>query len=168
VRPLFRPLAPADQPAVAALWHDAWHDGHGQAFPPEIVAMRKPHTFALRLEDLRADSLVAELDGRIVAFATLQNDEIDQFFLAPEVRGSGLAAELLSVAEQALLARGIVEAVVQCTVGNERARRFYARRGWQERGIEDLPIWMPDERIMCHPTHVFTKTLAARRTDAQG
>lgn len=159
-----RPLIPSDAPAVAALWHAAWHDGHGTIFPADVVALRTPATFAARLEALAGETLVAIEGETVVGFACLLQNEIDQLYVAADVRGSGLAQRLLDAAEEALAARGVRQAILQCSAGNERAHRFYARRGWVDTGVKDLPIWMPDGMHRTYPTHVFAKKLPTRDT----
>ncbi|WP_237152495.1 GNAT family N-acetyltransferase [Oryzibacter oryziterrae] len=154
-----RPFVPSDTAAVAALWHATWHEAHGALFSPEIVAMRTPETFLKRLAPLAAGILVAEIDNTVVGFAALEHNEVDQFYVAPSVRGTGLAATLLAAAEAELARRGVADAVIQCTTGNTRAYRFYSKSGWSDSGIANLPIWMPDSRMIKHPTHVLKKRL---------
>ena len=163
--PIIRHLVEADHAAVAALWHDAWHDGHGAILPADIVAMRTPATFADRLESLAADSFVAEQDGTISGFFCLLQNEIDQLYVAANARGSGLAQRLIENAEDELAARGVVTAILQCSAGNLRAYRFYSRQGWTDTGVETLPLWMPEGTMQrFHPTHVFAKALPPRDT----
>jgi GNAT superfamily N-acetyltransferase len=161
---LIRPFAPSDRSVVAALWHDAWHDGHGAIFPTDVVAQRTLATFDLRLAGIAADALVAEGNDSVVGFVSLWQNEVDQLYVAAPARGSGVATALLEAAETELAARGIADAVVQCSVGNARAYRFYRQRGWTDTGIEDLPIWMPEGMHRTHPTHVFTKKLPTQGT----
>jgi GNAT superfamily N-acetyltransferase len=150
-----------DRAAVASLWHDAWHDGHGSVLPPAIVAERTEATFVARLSEFGAsDLLVAERDGVIVGFAALLGDEVDQLYVAGGARGTGIARTLIAAAEAELGRRGVERAVIQCSEGNVRAHRFYSRTGWTDSGLADLPLWTADERRETHPTHVFVKHLS--------
>lgn len=157
----FRPFRSDDRPAVVRLWHDAWHDGHGSVLPPHVVAERSPESFDLRLGPLEAGCLVAEGDGRILGFAVIEGNEVDQFFVAAEARGTGVAHALLATTEAELARRGISDAVIQCSAGNQRAHRFYARAGWRDSGVRQAPIWTPDGRHETHPTHIFVKQLSS-------
>jgi GNAT superfamily N-acetyltransferase len=157
--PPVRPLLPSDHAAVAALWHSAWNDAHVALFPHEIVAMRTPETFVHRLRALAEDSFVA-IDRNIpIAFGAVVDDEIDQFYVERSWRGTGLAKLFLDVLERHLTGRGVRLARIQCARGNDRAQAFYARQGWRDAGVRDLPIWMPDDRRVTHPTHLFEKRL---------
>jgi len=160
--PILRPYRSDDRAAVVRLWHDAWHDGHGSALPAVVVAERSLESFDLRLGPLEAGTLVAELDGNVVGFAAIEGDEIDQLYVAAEARGTGLAAALLAAAEAELVRRGIRDAAIQCSAGNDRAHRFYARAGWRDSGVRQAPIWTPDGRHETHPTHIFVKQLSSQ------
>ncbi len=158
---LIRPFRSEDRAAVVQLWHDAWHDGHGAILPPRVVAERSVASFEERLGPIEPGCIVAEAGGRIVGFAAIEGDEVDQLYVASEARGSGVAAELLAAAEAELAGRGVRDAAIQCTAGNERARRFYVRAGWRDGGVRDAPIWTPDGRHETHPTHIFVKQLSS-------
>ena len=157
----FRPFRPDDRAAVVRLWHDAWHDGHAPILPAHVVAERTPESFDRRLGPLEAGCLVAEADDRILGFSAIEGNEVDQFFVAAEARGTGLAKALLAATEADLARRGIRDAVIQCSAGNHRAHRFYARAGWRDSGVRQAPIWTPDGRHETHPTHIFVKQLSS-------
>ncbi len=157
--PEFRAATEADEAAIVALWHDAWHDGHGTILSDDVVAERTLDIFAKRFKRLLPDSFVAVVEGELAAFAVLVGDEIDQFYVAAKYRGTGLAKLFLSVLERALAKRGVEEAVIQCAQGNIRAHRFYSRCGWTDTGVFDLPLYTADGRHAAHPTHLFKKTL---------
>jgi ribosomal protein S18 acetylase RimI-like enzyme len=158
--PLIRPIVPEEVDAVAALWHEAWHDAHAGICPPEIVRHRSPGSFARRLAGFGQEALVATDAEGPVAFAALVGAEIDQFFLARRSRGSGLADRVMAALEERLAARGTAVARLECAVGNERARRFYARAGFRETGRTERPVWMPDGASAVFPMHVMEKRLS--------
>jgi GNAT superfamily N-acetyltransferase len=60
--------------------------------------------------------------------------EIQGLFLTPEAWGRGLATLLLAEVVERLEARGFSELTTWVPVDNERARLFYADRGWYEDG----------------------------------
>ncbi len=157
--PDFRAATEADEAAIVALWHDAWHDGHDAILSDDVVAERTLDIFAKRFKRLLPDSFVAVVEGELAAFAALLGDEIDQFYVDSKFRGTGLAKLFLSVLERALAKRGVEEAVIQCAQGNLRAHRFYSRCGWTDTGVFDLPLYTADGRHAAHPTHLFKKIL---------
>jgi GNAT superfamily N-acetyltransferase len=81
---------------------------------------------------------VAARDGTILGFHILKADEVYQFYVAPDARGTGLAARLMRDAENRLRATGVTRAWLACTVGNTRAARFYEKSGWTCIGTEAM------------------------------
>jgi ribosomal protein S18 acetylase RimI-like enzyme len=65
--------------------------------------------------------------------------EIDEFFVAPQLRSSGVGSQLPSVAERDITALGLRRIQLQLGVANQRGRRFYERHGFRSRaGYEFL------------------------------
>ncbi|WP_416952849.1 GNAT family N-acetyltransferase [Nocardioides sp. T5] len=133
-----RPAGDADMAAVADLWHEGWHDGHAGHVPDGLTAARTLAAFHERTPPRVADTAVAVADdGSLLGFVMVVGDEVEQVFVAPGARGSGLATELLAEAERRVAAGGHSSAWLAVVVGNARARRFYERQGWSDAG--DLP-----------------------------
>jgi ribosomal protein S18 acetylase RimI-like enzyme len=61
--------------------------------------------------------------------------ELYQLFVSAQSRGSGTATALIADAEARLAESGIETAWLACAIGNERAARFYEKRGWHRVGI---------------------------------
>ena len=84
------------------------------------------------------------LSGYLVAVFMLSLEhgglmaEIDEIFVLPERRSAGLGAMLVAEAERDLAARGLLRLQLQLGVGNDAARRFYARHGFQRRAGYEL------------------------------
>ena len=55
-------------------------------------------------------------------------------FVEASARGSGVAARLIADGEARLAAAGVETAWLACAIGNDRAARFYEKRGWQRVG----------------------------------
>jgi ribosomal protein S18 acetylase RimI-like enzyme len=68
----------------------------------------------------------------------------------PEAWGCGAGRALLTAVEERLVGDGFVEAVLWVLPGNDRARRFYERHGWQAEPLE-------------RPTEVFGVTVTEMR-----
>jgi ribosomal protein S18 acetylase RimI-like enzyme len=64
--------------------------------------------------------------------------EIDEFFVAPAARESGVGLNLLRTAEEALAKAGCVRVQLQLGSQNDGARAFYHRRGYEERSGYEL------------------------------
>lgn len=124
-------------PAVADLWHAGWHDAHPGHVPDGLTQRRTLAAFHERAVSRVSDTTVADLDGRVVGFVMVVGDEVEQVYVGPDARGSGLATELLTAAEARVAGDGHDTAWLAVVVGNTRARRFYERCGWTDEG--DLP-----------------------------
>jgi GNAT superfamily N-acetyltransferase len=127
----FRPMAPPDLDHTAALWHEGWMVGHAAIVPDALVRLRNLESFRDRLTKHIADTRVATQDGTIIGFAILLEDEIYQFYVGKEARGTGAATALMADAESQLRATGISRAWLACSRGNDRAARFYEKTGWR-------------------------------------
>ena len=133
-----RPAGAADMAAVADLWHEGWHSGHAGHVPDGLTALRTLEAFHARTPPRVADTTVAMSDaGELLGFVMVVGDEVEQVFVGPAARGTGLAAELLTEAERQIAAAGHASAWLAVVAGNARARRFYEKRGWVDEG--DLP-----------------------------
>ena len=137
-----RPATDADMAAVADLWHEGWHAGHAGHVPAGLTDRRTLAAFHERTPPRVGDTVVAvtdamEAEGALVGFVMMVGDEVEQLFVAPAWRGTGVAAELLVEAEGRIAAAGHDRAWLAVVAGNARARRFYEKRGWLDEG--DLP-----------------------------
>ena len=64
----------------------------------------------------------------------IKGDELYQLFVTAQARGSGAAVALIDDAEMRLSNRDVDTAWLACAVGNDRAARFYEKRGWRRVG----------------------------------
>lgn len=129
--PTLRAAATADVEAIAAVWHAGWRDGHIGHVPDALLPHRLPEHFRERVPPRLPATTVAVLGSRVVGFATVHDDELEQLFVAAEARGGATARALLRHAEQVVAARYPVAWLAVAT-GNARARRFYERNGWRD------------------------------------
>ena len=130
-----RPAVPSDIGPLTRLWFDGWREAHLEHVPAELTAKRTLESFHNRLLGFGDGLRVAGPTSAPLGFCAIREDELDQLFIAPEARGSGLAATLLEDGEARLAARGIVRAHLLCVIQNERAAKFYERQGWQNMGV---------------------------------
>src|SRR5262245_12233929 len=127
---MLRPAGADDLEPLAHLWYEGWLDGHAGHVPDDVYAHRRPEDFRRRLAD-RIEASTVAVDGEaILGFVTVVGDEVEQLYVAPAARGTGVASDLLAHGE------GEVDGTPWLAViaGNTRARRFYERHGWSEVG----------------------------------
>ncbi|MEL6644280.1 MAG: GNAT family N-acetyltransferase [Pseudomonadota bacterium] len=139
-----RPMVPEDATALAAVWHEAWHDGHGALLPPALIAIRGLDAFEAAAPRLTHPVLVAELGGTVAGFVGYEGAMIEKLFVARTARGRGVASALMAAAEAEMRAAGHKTAVLDYVAGNLRAARFYAREGWRIARQEDDEIDTPE------------------------
>ena len=150
-----RPAAPDDTMAVAAIWYAGWRDGHLGNVPDELTAARTEESFGERAVQHVADTVVALLGDEVAGFAMVIGDEVEQVYVAAAHRGTRVAGALLDEAERIVRDSGHDRAWLAVVAGNERARRFYERNGWNDEGLFDHkapselgPITVPAHRYV--------------------
>jgi len=129
-----RPAAAADVPAVARIWREGWVDGHQGHVPDALVAERTPATFDRRATERIGHTWIAERAGVVAGFVVVVDAEVEQLYVDRRWRGGGVAERLLRHAEAVIGREGRRTAWLAVVAGNTRARRFYARLGWRDRG----------------------------------
>ena len=155
-----RPAGDADMAAVADLWHEGWHAGHAGHVPDGLTAARTVAAFHERTPSRVADTTVAvDASGQLAGFVMVVGDEVEQVFVGPAARGSGVARVLLTEAERQVAAGGSSEAWLAVVAGNARARRFYEKCGWVDGG--ELPYEVTaGGRTWTSPCRRYTKGLS--------
>jgi GNAT superfamily N-acetyltransferase len=125
-----RDAQPSDIDPLARIWFDGWQDAHAQLLPAELARLRTPQSFRERLGASLDRVRVVGPDDAPVGFSITKGSELNQLYVCAEARGSGLAAALMLDAEARIRASGVRTAWLACAIGNERAARFYEKRGW--------------------------------------
>jgi ribosomal protein S18 acetylase RimI-like enzyme len=129
-----RPAAAADLAAIARIWREGWVDGHEGHVPEALAAERTPASFDERALERISSTWVADSAGAVAGFVVVVDDEVEQIYVDRRWRGGGVAERLLRHAETVIGQGGRRTAWLAVVAGNTRARRFYARLGWQDRG----------------------------------
>lgn len=153
-----RPATDDDVPALARIWLTGWHDGHDGHVPPELVAHRTPETFPPRVRERLATTWLAERDGVVLGFVVVVGDEVEQVYVDRDARGSGVARTLLARGEQAVADAGHDVAWLAVVAGNARARAFYERQGWIDRGPYTYPAETASGDVAV-PTHRYERAV---------
>lgn len=147
-----RPANPSELDHLAQLWHQGWHDGHAHIAPAGLVQARTQERFRERLAAALPDTFVVGPPGAPDGFFMLKDDELYQFYVARAARGSGTANILMEAAEAELAHRGVTTPWLACGIGNDRAARFYEKRGWVNarrmtnrletpEGVFEIEVW---------------------------
>ncbi len=131
---MLRYAVKGDLPRIAEIYWSVWHETHGPLMPQGERDRRTRDFFLKKISSFAPCALVKEQDGVIVAFSAWQGVQVGQLFVEPKWRGTGIAAELMAATEAELVKSGVDEGELHCVVGNDRARRFYERLGWQSQG----------------------------------
>ncbi|MER6303783.1 GNAT family N-acetyltransferase [Kitasatospora sp. NPDC001539] len=155
---VIRPARPEDARAVGDIWYRGWCDAHLGNVPEALLAVRTQESFAVRAVQRVGDAVVAVVGGAVAGFVMVVDDEVEQVYVAGNHRGSGVAAALLAEAERLVVAGGHGRAWLAVVAGNLRARRFYARNGWEDAGIFDHHA-PSDEGPVRVPAHRYVKRL---------
>ena len=129
-----RPADPSEVDLLAGIWYDGWQDAHSQILPPVLARRRTLDSFRERLRGALPSLRVVGPPAAPVGFCLIRGDELCQLYVSATSRGSGAAAALITDAESRMREAGIETAWLACAVGNERAARFYEKRGWHRAG----------------------------------
>ena len=142
---LIRLAAPLDLPGLASLVERYWAFESIGGFDRARIETLLSNLLAA---PNRGACWVAEADGRLCGYTlavylfSLEQGglmaEIDELFVCPEARCRGVGALLLAAAEQDFAQRGLIRLQLQIKVGNERARAFYERHGFEPRAGYEL------------------------------
>ncbi len=126
-----RGFAPEDAAGCASVYYTAVQDGaapHYTAAQRDAWAPKVPEPGPLA-ERLGSQSCFVADDGAIVGFMSLRNDGyVDMAFVAPQLRGSGVAQQLYAAVLNAARIAGMRHMTTQASY---LARPFFERLGWQ-------------------------------------
>jgi ribosomal protein S18 acetylase RimI-like enzyme len=149
----------AELDALALLWYEGWQDAHAAIVPPELARVRTLESFRERLAAVMPDIRAAGPVGAPAGFCINKEDELYQLYVAKEARGTGLALALTRDSEARLAEAGVETAWLACSVGNDRAARFYEKAGWRRTRTEpylaetsegpfQLDVWRYEKRLV--------------------
>jgi len=105
--------------------------------------------------------LVAEDQGRIVGFSSMEANEIRAVFVAPDRAGMGVGAMLLEALEDSARERGVLRLVVYASLNGEA---FYQHQGY--RRVGQLELRLTNGAML--PAVMMVKGLRRTRRNAAG
>lgn len=119
---------------LAQLWYDGWQDGHAAVVPAALKRLRTLQNFRERMRDALPATRVIGPRGGPLGFCTIKADELYQLYVSSAARGTNVATDLIEDGEARLRDEGVKTAWLSCAIGNDRAARFYEKRGWRRVG----------------------------------
>jgi len=122
-----------DLETLLAIQKEASLAGFAHIYPPEEYPYPDEGVREQTLQTL-ADGAVALIDDAEEGFALVTEGWLQKLYVRPAAWGTGVAAELHDAALAELRALGGGEAQLWTLEHNDRARRFYERRGWHLNG----------------------------------
>lgn len=151
----YRDAAPGDAALLAELGRRTFVETFGPLYTPEnLAAFLESHNepaWHAELSDPRFAVRLAEEESEAAAYAKLGPPslpfktkraaiELRQFYVLHPWQGRGVAAALMQWALDEARRRGAEELYLSVFVDNHRARRFYARYGFEQVGTYDFMV----------------------------
>ena len=145
----YRDATPTDASALAMLGAGSFTETFGHLYAPADLALflekHSAASWSAELGDPAFAVRVVEADGALIAYAKLGPPqlpftpstgatELRQFYVLAPWHGAGIAAQLMEWVIATARERGAAELFLSVFTDNHRARRFYARYGFEEVG----------------------------------
>lgn len=132
-----------DLESMIAVYNAAWREGLTDVFPAAIFADdqfdedRRAEVREQLLDDTTT-TLVAEIDGRIIAFSGVSLEDgtpcLDDMWVHPDGWGKGAAQVLIAAIEDEQRALGMHRLTTWVPEDGRRARGFIEKMGWHPTG----------------------------------
>ena len=147
---LYRDAGPADAAALASLGRQTFTEAFAHLYSPEnLAAFLQTHNeadWSAQLADPAFAVRIAEAEGALVAYAKLGPPslpfeprgaavELRRLYVLKPWQGAGIAPALMAWTIEEARRRGADELYLSVFVDNHRARRFYARYGFEFVGL---------------------------------
>lgn len=151
----YRDATAGDAAAVAAVFAEGFTATFGHLYHADdlaaFLAGCDERGFAGELADPAYRIRLAEADGRVVGFAKMgpaklpverrgPSAELWQLYVLKPWQGEGVAATLMDWAIATAREEGARDMFLSVFIENERAKRFYARYGFERIGTYAFPV----------------------------
>lgn len=138
---VLRPLVPADEDRLVALFADIPYE-ELRNLHDNVSEVAVARGWCRHIYYDRVLPIVAEIDGRIVADATLHRRRVGPMrdvgrlraYVRPEYRRRGLGAVLLTELRELAKALGLTQVVVELFEDQVALRKMFLRYGFREEG----------------------------------
>jgi GNAT superfamily N-acetyltransferase len=131
-RLVIRPGTGADRDAVVAMVSEVWRETYDGHLPPESITIPD----AGHIEDLVGNPAqqgwVATLGERLVGYASVTANCVDQLWISARTRRRGIGSALLARTIEGIRERGFAFAQAGCEDFNRPARQFLEAKGWRQ------------------------------------
>ena len=114
---------------------------------PESTTTPPNDKIRQHFEETAEERYVYELNGKVVGYAKLDEDELDILCIKIAYQGEGLGRNFLKYMINLMIDSGIKEPVLWCVVGNKKARKLYDSLGFKEVCV----IAFPEKKIDVKP-----------------
>ena len=153
VDPVLRPLEERDLDALLCVQEEGAVAGLGHIFPKSEYPFPTADLRRRWAEELADPSIdcfaVVDDTGGLAGFAATRGDQFLHFGTALSTWGSGLAGQAHDEVVEHLAAQGYESAWLRVFQENQRARRFYERRGWTATGERARSAY-PPQPVLLH------------------
>jgi ribosomal protein S18 acetylase RimI-like enzyme len=92
----------------------------------QVLVARDPDIVGFVMFSVESGSYEQDIDRGLV----------ENIYVEPDRRGEGIGTALLTAAESELVKRGVDAVALELMAGNEAARRFYRRAGYEPHRLE--------------------------------
>lgn len=130
-------MTTADVPKVLDVQELGAVLGLSAVFPQDVYPFPRDDVAQRWLQEIATpgiDCYMVVLDGAVVGFAAIRDDEFLHFGTAVEHWGTGIAQVAHDAVLDRMRSRGVQGAWLRVFTGNGRGRRFYEKLGWHPTG----------------------------------
>jgi GNAT superfamily N-acetyltransferase len=132
-----RAATPADGETLFIIQRTAALAAYAHVFPPAEYAYPDDAVRAewqQRLTDGETQTVIAERDGRALAYVAYAPELLASLYVLPDAQGTGVGSALHDAALAAQPALGASVCRLWVLTENHAARAFYEHRGWRKDG----------------------------------
>lgn len=151
----YRDATPRDADTMSRIGKQTFTETFGHLYSAENLAAflenHAPDKWAGELSDSRYRIRLAEENGEVAGFCKLgpaslpfevsePTAELKQLYVLAPWHGTGIAASLMNWALDTARTGGAAQMMLSVFIDNHRARRFYARYGFEQVGTYDFMV----------------------------
>jgi GNAT superfamily N-acetyltransferase len=142
---VIRRATPDDAEAIARVHVATSQFAYADILPGEQIAAMTVADKVSEWQELLGEGgvvWVAEVEGAVAGFASLDGEHLTSLYVDPVAQGAGVGTTLLAEAQRA------GARTLDVLADSGQARMFYAARGWTDAGEGDLYRGQPTRRYV--------------------